>query len=287
MTPDQKQIDAIMQSKVAAANSSFTAGMKLLPPRQRAAMFALYAFCREVDDIADGDIPTNDPMQALEAWRGHLRGLAQNLPAEPGEPIILTALRGVVVDFGVAVQDLIAIVDGMAMDAAGPILAPDRETLELYCDRVASAVGRASGVIFGAGNGQAPLQVAHHLGRALQKTNILRDLDEDAARGRLYMPRDLLDAHQVTCATPEQALAHPGLDAACRDLAQEARDHFLAADAAMRDCAPRSMRSARLMGAYYRLILKHMHKRGWNAPRVRVGLSRWDKLLLLVRALLS
>lgn len=100
-----------------------------------------------MDDIADGDIPTNDPMQALEAWRGHLRGLAQNLPAEPGEPIILTALRGVVVDFGVAVQDLIAIVDGMAMDAAGPILAPDRETLELYCDRVASAVGRASGVI--------------------------------------------------------------------------------------------------------------------------------------------
>ena len=113
----------------------------------------------------------------------------------------------------------------MAMDAAEDIRAPDWATLDLYCDRVASAVGRLSVRIFGLAPepGEA---LAHHLGRALQLTNILRDIDEDASVGRLYLPREALAAAGVTTDEPLEAAADPKLAAACAEVAARARAHF-------------------------------------------------------------
>src|SRR6185295_75890 len=115
-------------------------------------------------------------------------------------------------------DDFHTVIDGMEMDAAQDIRAPDLATLDLYCASVASAVGHLSVHVFG-DSGPAAHGVADSLGRALQLTNILRDLDEDAQRGRLYLPREILERHGIRSAEPREVLHHPALPAACRDLA--------------------------------------------------------------------
>ncbi len=169
----------------------------------------------------------------------------------------------------------------MRMDAETVIVAPDLATLDLYCDRVASAVGRLSVRAFGDSSGHAD-QVAWSLGRALQLTNILRDIKEDADRGRLYLPREYLDRAGVP-RDPVAALASPALPHACARLAADARAHFRAARAAMDRCDPTAMKPARLMGETYAAILACLERAGWRDPTVRISLPLWRKLWLLVR----
>ena len=169
----------------------------------------------------------------------------------------------------------------MAMDAERDIRAPDWATLDLYCDRVASAVGRLSVRIFGLA--EAPgVALAHHLGRALQLTNILRDIDEDASIGRLYLPREALAAAGVTMEDPLKAAADPKLAGACVEVAARAREHFDKAEAVM-GAAPRAaVKAPRLMAAAYGSILDRMMKEGFAPPRRRAKASR----LRLIGALL-
>ncbi len=171
-----------------AAGSSFYAGMRILPKPQREAMYAVYAFCRAVDDVADDGGTREERSAGLDRWRAGIDALYAGRPTADTAPLAEAVRR-----YGLDRNDFMAVIDGMAMDAAEDIRAPDEATLDLYCDRVASAVGRLSVRIFGVSgaNGHA---LAHHLGRALQKTNILRDIDEDAAMGRLYLPREKLEA---------------------------------------------------------------------------------------------
>ena len=173
-------------------------------------------------------------------------------------------------------------IDGMAMDAAGDIRAPDWATLDLYCDRVASAVGRLSVRIFGLAPepGEA---LAHHLGRALQLTNILRDIDEDAAIGRLYLPREALAAAAVTTDEPLAAAADPRLAVACVEVAARARRHFDAALPIMASAPRAAARAPRLMAAAYRSILDRMVAQGFAPPRRRAKASRLRVLGALLR----
>ena len=159
-----------------AAGSSFYLAMRILPRARREAMYAIYAFCRAVDDVADGDATRNERLAALQRWRDDIDRLYGSAPTGAAP------LRAAVRQFALRREDFHAVIDGMAMDAAADIRAPDWATLDLYCDRVASAVGRLSTRIFGLDD-EPGLALAHHLGRALQLTNILRDLDEDAALG--------------------------------------------------------------------------------------------------------
>jgi phytoene synthase len=149
--------------------------------------------------------------------------------------------------FDLRQADFRAIIDGMQMDAETTIVAPDLATLDLYCDRVAAAVGRLSVRAFGDSSAAAD-QVAYSLGRALQLTNILRDLQEDAERGRLYLPSEWLNAADVPH-DPAAALLAPGLPAVCARLANLAHQHFTAAADAMRRCDANAMKTARRMGA--------------------------------------
>ena len=168
------------------------------------------------------------------------------------------------------------------MDAAQDIRAPDLATLDLYCARVAGAVGHLSVHVFGdaSPDGHA---VADSLGRALQLTNILRDLDEDAQRGRLYLPRELLDRHGITSTDPLAVLRHPALPAVCRDLADLAERHFAESAQAMARCSRRAMRPAAVMSAFYRATLDALLRSGWHDPSERVGLSKPHKLWLVLR----
>jgi phytoene synthase len=175
--------------------------------------------------------------------------------------------------FGLVKADFLAVIDGMEMDIGAPIVAPDFAALDLYCDRVASAVGRLSVRIFGM-ESEPGAALAHHLGRALQFTNILRDLDEDAAVGRLYLPAEALDAAGITAREPAAVLADPQLDRACRWLAAKALEHYHAADKIIGAHPKGRLRAPRLMIGVYRHILKRMIRASWKTPRHRISVGK-------------
>ncbi|MBK5911685.1 squalene synthase HpnD [Rhodothalassium salexigens] len=260
-TPTADSADwAHVYAVVGEAGTSFFWAMRLLPKPQRRAMFAVYAFCREVDDIADGDLATEEKHQALDLWRADIAAIFDG--REPAYPTA-RALADVVAAYDLAQADLDAMVDGMAMDADGPIRAPSLDRLDLYCDRVAAAVGRMSVPIFGepGANGQA---VATHLGRALQLTNILRDVHEDALEGRLYLPREVLARHGIDTSDPYAVAADPRLPTVARDIGAMAAQSFDRADAAMARCDRVAMKPARMMRAVYRHLLDHMAAEGFT-----------------------
>src|SRR6185437_16310539 len=198
-----------MAAATRASGSSFYNAMRILPRAQREAMFEIYSFCRAVDDIADDPGPRDPRRAQLQQWRSDIDDLYRGAP-----PPALTSLAQAVREFDLEREDFIAIIDGMEMDVVADIRAPDRATLELYCDRVACAVGRLSVRVFGMERA-AGLALADQLGRALQLTNILRDLDEDAAMGRLYLPRDALRGVGIISTDPPTVLANPMLGEAC------------------------------------------------------------------------
>jgi presqualene diphosphate synthase len=251
------------------SGSSFYAAMRILPSAQRASMYAVYGFCRAVDDIADDYAPELDRLARLDMWRRDIEALYRG----DGETELAGSLRPSIEAFGLQKADFLAIIDGMEMDVGGAAMAPDWQTLDGYCDRVASAVGRLSVRIFGlsVANGQ-PL--SHHLGRALQMTNILRDLDEDAAMDRLYLPREALAEAGISARDPFEVLSHPNLDEACRIVAERARRHFEQAEIVMARCERGRVRSPRLMAAVYRAMLDKLMARGWQPPRHKLHHSK-------------
>jgi phytoene synthase len=267
---------AALQAQV--SGSSFYTAMRLMPKAERAAMFAIYSYCRLVDDIADdGTRPRPVRATELDQWRADLADLYAGRTA--GQAAFLaTAVR----DFGLRQADFLAVIDGMDMDVAADIRAPDRATLDLYCDRVASAVGRLSTRIFGMQDGPG-LELAHHLGRALQLTNILRDLDEDAAIGRLYLPREALGEAGILSTDPAVVIADARVDHACRALAAEAATHFEAADRVMRSRPQGRLLAPRLMSAVYHAILRDMLAQGWAPPRRRARIGKPRLLWLVLR----
>ena len=269
---------AAIRARVAAAGTSFYWAMRLLPQARREAMFAVYAFCREVDDIADSDDPPAVKRAELARWRREIDAIyARRMGA--GLPRVLADVAAA---YKLRREDFLAVIDGMEMDAAADIRAPALAELDLYCDRVASAVGRLSVRIFGS-DVPAADRVAGALGRALQLTNILRDLAEDAARGRLYLPRELLSAQGITEREPQAVLRHPRLGAVCEQLVEIAERHFVAARAAMRDCPRHAMRPAAVMGAVYHAILVRLRRRGWTDLDQEVKLPTPLKLWLALR----
>jgi phytoene synthase len=279
MTAAPTRALADVKARVEKSRTSFHAGMKVLPKNRREAMYALYAFCREVDDIADDSLTPDIAARDLQKWRQRIAALFQSGTTDNS---ITAALLPCIAEFGLVEQDFQTIIDGMAMDAASVIVAPDAATLDLYCDRVASAVGRVSVRIFGDSSTNA-MQVAHHLGRALQLTNILRDLAEDAARERLYLPREILEKNGITEFAPVHVLGHPNLPQACRELAAQADMHFQKADQAMDMCTPSAMRPARVMRAYYAAILERLRDGDWRDVTSRISLPSWQKAWLMVR----
>src|SRR5262245_6160400 len=251
--------------------------MRILPRPQREAMFEIYSFCRQVDDIADSSGPRGERRAALDRWRADIDALyaGRTVPRTQGLPAPVRR-------FGLKREDFHAVIDGMEMDVVSDIRAPDHATLELYCDRVASAVGRLSVRVFGMQEADG-IALAHHLGRALQLTNILRDLDEDAAFGRLYLPAEALRAAGVAATDPATVLASPALGMVCGGVVAGARRHFAEADDIMTRSPRRTVRAPRIMGEAYRLILDSLVARGFAAPRQPIHLPRARLLWIIMR----
>jgi len=253
----------------AVARSSFYLAMRVLPRAQRVAMFEIYRFCRAVDDIADGQASRDAKLGELARWRSDIDALFAGSPPER-----IRNLVSPVSAFALQRDDFHSIIDGMEMDSSTAIRAPDLATLDLYCDRVACAVGRLCVRVFGV-RPEKGTALANSLGRALQLTNILRDLDDDANQGRLYLPREALLAAGIDRSDPAAVLQHPALEHACSIVVERAHRHFATAEALMRGEPRRAVLAPRVMAGTYRHILRRLVERRWAPPRcqIRVGLG--------------
>jgi phytoene synthase len=263
------------------AGTSFYWAMRLLPEARRDAMFAVYAFCREVDDIADGDLPVADKRAGLDEWRAEIARIFEGEP----ESRVGRALAAATRDYGLDRGAMEAIVDGMEMDATGEALAPDMDTLITYCNRVASAVGLLSIKVFG-DDSQDARRGAVALGHALQLTNILRDVVEDAARGRLYLPRELLLEYGIDSIDPAEVIDKQEVSAVCDELAEVAANRFAEARRSFRTCNRQALKPAFAMMDVYRLLLRRMQARGWTRLDKRVRIGPLAKLWIALKHML-
>lgn len=269
---------AHVKAVVRRSGTSFFWSMRLLPRQKREAMFAIYAFCREVDDVADGAGPRASKRQALLAWRDEVGALFEGRPRHP----TTRALQAPVECFDLPRAEFLAVIEGMEMDAEERMRAPAMADLERYCRCVAGAVGMLSVRVFGArGPDTDPGAVA--LGEALQLTNILRDLKEDGARGRLYLPRELLAADGIETGDPGRVLAHPALPRVCDALAARAMDDFARAARWLAGAERSTVRPALVMMHVYRHTLERVLARGWRDLDRPVRISPAFRLWLAVR----
>ena len=270
--------DAYVEALVRRAGTSFFWGMRRLDAPRRRAVFAVYAFCRDVDDIADGDLPLDRKRALLDAWRAEIELLFGGTCHHP----ITRALSEPVAIYNLQKADFLAVVDGMEMDAQPRVRIADMDELILYCDRVACAVGRLCVRIFGMGADEG-VRLSRELGLALQLTNILRDIIEDAGRDRVYLPADMLADAGAGGDGVEDIVTAPALSDLCEALAARAAGHFKAADGIIADAAPATVRPAVMMMQVYRRTLEKLRNRGWADLEQDVGPSKFEKLLIAVR----
>jgi phytoene synthase len=269
MTPDD-----YCQQKSARSGSSFYYSFLFLDPPRRQAITAMYAFCREVDDVVD---ECEDPHLArtkLAWWRTEVGALYEGRPGHPVTQALATALPR----FNLPRELLLEIIDGMEMDLDN-YRYPDFKALHLYCYRVASVVGVLAAEIFGYRD-RMTLKYAHDLGLAFQLTNIIRDVGEDARRGRLYLPEDELAQFGVTPDDIEHARHGDGFRRLMEFQAQRAESYYASA---MRQLPPEDRRAQRcglVMAAIYRKLLDEIRRDGFQVLDRRTSLTPIRKLLI-------
>lgn len=257
-----------VHARVRTAGSSFYWAMRLVPRPRRLALYAIYAFCRDVDDIADGDLSREGKIVALGRWRQKIDELFTGRAADPITRVLMDAVQR----FGLRRKDLVAVIEGVETDARGPVVAPSQEELDRYCDCVASAVGRLCVRVFG--ETEAGEKVAASLGTALQLTNILRDVDEDAAVGRLYLPKEILASEGLDSMSPQAVARDVRLPRVMAKVGTLAERAFANAKLALTACDRAKMRPAVVMMMVYRRHLDRLRANGWRPLPPRSALSR-------------
>lgn len=245
------------QQKAAESGSSFLAGFRFLPQNQRDAMTALYAFCREVDDAVDDCSDPGVAQTTLNWWRGDLAAVfSDRLPEHP----VNRALQGIVREFGLPHEEFEEIINGMQMDLSQSRYA-DFESLKLYCHRVAGVVGRLIARILGFDNPKT-LEYADKTGLALQLTNIIRDVGEDARRSRIYLPIDELQRFNVPAHTVMQGQDTPEFKALMAFQVERARRIYREAVAALPSEDRKKQKAGLVMASIYYALLNEIERDG-------------------------
>lgn len=273
MTPD-----AYCQHKTASSGSSFYYSFKFLPPLQRRAMTALYAFCREVDDVVDETHDENMARLKLSWWREEIRRLFLRTPQHKVTQALLPLLQ----HFNLAEEYFLEIIDGMEMDLNIHDY-PSFKDLNLYCYRVAGVVGLLSAEIFGFADRQT-LRYATNLGTAFQLTNILRDVREDAARGRYYIPLDEMQRFGVTKNDLGKPLAADRVLALFQFQEQRAREFYQLALTELPAQDRYRQRSGLIMARIYQTLLDEIRLDGFRVLEHKIKLPPLRKLWLAWRA---
>ena len=266
---------AYCQQKAAASGSSFYYSFLFLPKAKREAITALYALCREVDDVADECTDINIARTKLAWWRNEIRQLYAGNPQHPVTQALLPAIQTYKMDE----EHFLEIIDGMEMDLDQNRYT-DFKQLQLYCYRVASVVGLLSVQIFGYNN-RNTLKYAHDLGMAFQLTNIIRDIGEDARRGRIYIPQDEIKKAGLS----ETDILHGHLSLKMQALIdfqiERAERFYDKALTALPQEDKKSQRTGLIMAAIYRTLLREI-KRGGSQQvlHARISLTPLRKLWL-------
>ncbi len=272
MNPDQ-----YCQEKCAASGSSFYYSFLFLPPERRRAIMALYAFCREVDDVVD---ECNDPAIAstkLVWWRQEVERVAEGQPQHP----VGLALKGIAPSINLPKEQLLEIIDGMEMDLLQSRYL-DFKGLSLYCYRVASVVGLLAAEIFGYQDRQTQ-KYAHDLGMAFQLTNIIRDIGEDARRGRIYIPMDELKQFNVPAADILNAKYSDNFTALMQFQYERAERYYDQALAQLPKIDRKSQRPGLIMAAIYRTLLDEIRHENFQVLHQRISLPPTRKLWLAAK----
>jgi phytoene synthase len=269
MTPDQ-----YCQQKAAQSGSSFYYSFLFLPPQRRSAITALYAFCREVDDVVD---ETSDPQVALTTLAWWRKEVAQMLAGTPNHPVT-RALAPHLQPFDIRGEHLIAVIDGMEMDLTQTRYL-DFVALERYCWHVASVVGIMSANIFGFRD-ERTLQYAEKLGLAFQLTNIIRDVGEDARRGRIYLPISELQQFGVPAADILNAKHSDRFVQLMRFQLERAQRCYDEAFALLPPQDRRAQRTGLIMAAIYRALLDEIERDGLRVLEHKISLTPLRKLWL-------
>lgn len=267
---------AAQEQVLAAVNrsgSSFSLAMKTMRREKRLAMFAVYAFARAVDDIADGEVAATEKARQLQEWRDEIEAVYAGRP----ETGIGLAVADAAARFALPKQEFLLLIEGMEMDAQ-PIVAPSLTELQAYCRRVAGSVGMLCMPIFGAPPGQASDSFALSLADGLQLTNILRDVREDAAIGRLYLPREMLADQGIAGLPPPEVARHPGTVAVAASLGALARSRFQEARTAATLLDHRVIRPGLMMMGVYEGYLALLARSGWGLAGKPVRLGKLQKL---------
>lgn len=272
MSPDE-----YCQAKAARSGSSFYYAFRFLEPERRRAITALYAFCREVDDIVDECREPQVAQTKLNWWREEVHNLFAGQPRHP----IAQALHPHLSNYDLAQEYFLEIIDGMQMDLDYDAY-PDFATLALYCYRAASVVGLLSAQIFGYTD-RMTLKYAHDLGMALQLTNILRDVHEDAVRGRVYIPLDELQRFGVTPESFQLNRTEDAHRALFAQQAQRAREYYRKALVQLPAADRYAQRPGLVMGAIYQALLDEIERDGFRVLEQRVHLTPLRKLWIAWR----
>ena len=269
MTPDQ-----YCQERTAKSGSSFYYSFLLLPPERRRAIMAFYAFCREVDDVVDETADSAVAAVKLNWWRQEVQRIAEGQPEHP----VGQALQAVSRQFNIPRELLLEIIDGMEMDLTQSRYL-DFKGLQLYCYRVASVVGLIAAEIFGYQDRQTQ-KYAHDLGIAFQLTNIIRDIGEDARRGRIYIPMDELKQFNVPAADILNARYSDNFTALMRFQVERAEQYYQQAFAHLPAIDRKAQRPGLVMAAIYRTVLDEIQRANFQVLHQRISLTPVRKLWL-------
>ena len=260
--------------KAAASGSSFYYAFRFLPPERRAAITAYYVFCREVDDIADGALASDAAAQKLAWWREEVARTFAGNPTHPATQALYPYLAA----YGLVPHVLLGVIDGCEMDLQQARY-PNFDALAHYCDLVAGVVGEAAARIF-APCSDATIAYAHRLGLALQLTNIIRDVGEDARRGRIYLPADELQQFGVPAADLLNARYSDNFTRLMRHQAARAHEHYDAALALLPAAERRAQKPGLMMASIYHALLREIEAGGFQVLHQRTTLPPLRKLWL-------
>lgn len=268
---------------VADSGTSFSLGMKILPEQPRNAMYAVYAFCREIDDIADEPGEEAEKRHGLQEWREEIEALYRGHPTRLTTRALLPAVEA----YDLPKQEFIELIEGMLMDVDldfGRAERLDHAGLHLYCRRVAGAVGMLSIRIFGEPDAT---QFALAMGDALQLTNILRDIGEDADEGRIYLPMEMIRKEGIDADDPREIVRDARFRPVCEAIAEEAAARFRDTDELLKQFDRQKLKPALVMGQVYRGYLERLMARGFRNPVEPVRMSKFAKAGRALRALIG
>ena len=269
------------QNIIKYPKSSFYWGMKILEKERRESMFVIYAFCKKADSIADSRELKNKKIKKINELKKEINEIFKNNLNNNFSKILKCSIE----KYKLNKQYFLDIIKGVEMDIDGIMICPNKKTFNLYCYRVAGAVGLLSLKIFGDYN-QRTKRFGLYLAKALQITNILRDIKQDKIMGRMYIPKEILNSVGIKTNKIILILKNKKFPIACTKLAALADLNFQYADKQLKFCSQKKLKSAILIMNTYKLLLKKLKKKGWENLEEKVNLTKLEKFFLFIKGII-